>query len=77
MTKLPNGIWFCYNCSSDCGETGWFLLPPNTGIGGHFSPAFTGYCPKGHETLIYGEDARKIWPSPIQVAPAWYPSKSR
>jgi hypothetical protein len=69
------GIWFNYRCDPDCGETGWFLLPANTGFGGPLSAALTGHCPKGHQTMILDEDKNRVWISPEQKAPAWYPSE--
>jgi hypothetical protein len=76
MNQPQAGTWFNYKCDPDCGEIGWFFLPANTGFGkGPLSQSFTGRCPKGHLTTILGDDIGKVRPSPIQKAPAWYPSK--
>jgi hypothetical protein len=69
------GTWFCFKCEPDCGETGWFMMPVDVNFGGPLSPVLTGYCPRGHQTEILGEDVQKIWVSPMQQTPAWYPLK--
>ena len=68
------GIWFCFRCS--CGATGWFVMPTNISFGGLLSPELPGYCPKSHRTTIRGVDAGKVWRSPDQIKPAWYPATS-
>jgi hypothetical protein len=70
-----NGLWFCFKCEPNCGEIGWFIMPLNVNFGEPLSPILIGYCPRGHETTILGEDVGKIWPSQDQKTPAWYPVK--
>jgi hypothetical protein len=72
-----NGVWFCYKCDPNCGETGWFVMPLNVNFGGPSSPVLRGFCPMRHQTTIRGEDVQKVWPSPEQKTPEWFPIKPR
>lgn len=66
-------MWYCFKCDPDCGEIGWFRMPMGVNFGGSNSPVLTGYCSRGHETTIRGEDVAQIWLAPEQKVPAWYP----
>lgn len=71
------GAWFDFRCEPRCGETGRVLLPSGVNFGEAACPQLFGYCRNGHRTTILVKDIQpgRVWISPDQSTPDWYPSE--